>query len=240
MGDAGGSRSDIVGVTWILETASIEALIGEVVPDGTRVTIRFEPDGTAGGSAGCNSFAGSYSAGDDGSLTIEAGGMTQMACEEPLMRVEAAYVAALGEVGSFTVTDQGTGLLLEGAATPLAYLAEQPLPFEGTVWRVDGIAIGDDAVSSTIAGADAELVFENGRVSGTGGCNRITGGYTADGDALSFSAIASTKMLCEAAVMDQEAAIVAALEATASFSIEGTTLSLSDADGAFLLSLTGS
>lgn len=77
-------------------------------------------------------------------------------------------------------------------------------------------------------------------MSGTGGCNRITGGYTADGDALSFSAIASTKMLCEAAVMDQEAVIVAALEATASFSIEGTTLSLSDADGAFLLSLTGS
>ena len=101
-------------MTWILETASIEALIGEVVPDGTRVTIRFEPDGTAGGSAGCNSFAGSYSAGNDGSLTIEAGGMTQMACEEPLMRVEAASVAALGEVGSFTVTDQGTGLLLEG------------------------------------------------------------------------------------------------------------------------------
>ena len=227
-------------MTWILETASIEALIGEVVPDGTRVTIRFEPDGTAGGSAGCNSFAGSYSAGDDGSLTIEAGGMTQMACEEPLMRVDAAYVAALGEVGSFTVTDQGTGLLLEGAETTLAYLAEQPLPLEGTAWRVDGIAIGGDAVSSTIAGADAELVFEDGRVSGTGGCNHITGGYTADGDALSFSAIASTKMLCEAGVMDQEAVIVAALEATASFSIEGTTLSLSDADGAFLLSLTGS
>lgn len=227
-------------MTWILETASIEALIGEVVPDGTRVTIRFEPDGSAAGSAGCNSFGGSYSAGGDGSLTIEAGGMTQMACEEPLMRVEAAYVAALGDVGSFTVTDEGAELVLEGAETPLAYLAEQPLPLEGTAWRVDGVAIGGDAVSSTIAGADAELVFEDGRVSGTGGCNRITGGYTADGDALSFSAIATTKMLCEATVMDQEAAIIAALEATASSSIEGTTLSLSDADGAFLLSLTGS
>ncbi|HET6715104.1 MAG TPA: META domain-containing protein [Actinomycetota bacterium] len=226
-------------MTWILETASIEALIGEVVPDATRVTIRFEPDGSAGGSAGCNSFGGSYSAGDDGSLTIEAGGMTQMACEEPLMQVEAAYVAALGEVASFTVTDDGAGLLLEGTETPLAYLAEQPLPLEGTRWRVDGIAIGGDAVSSTIAGADADLIFKDARVSGTGGCNRLTGGYTTDGDALSFAEIAPTMKLCDPAVMDQEAAIIAALEATASSTIEGSTLSLSDADGGFLLSLTG-
>lgn len=239
-GEGDGSEPDIVGETWILETASIEALIGEVVPDETRVTIRFEPDGSAGGSAGCNSFGGSYSAGDDGSLTIDAGGMTQMACEEPLMRVEAAYVAALGEVGSFTVTDDGAGLLLEGTETPLPYLAEQPLPLEGTAWRVDGIALGGDAVSSTIADADAEMVFEDGRVSGTGGCNRLTGGYTTDGDALSFSEIASPKKLCEPAVMDQEAAIIAALGSAASSSIEGSTLSLFDADGGFLLSLTGS
>ncbi len=243
-GDGDGSESDIVGVTWILEAASIEALIGEVVPDETRVTIRFEPDGSAGGSAGCNSFGGSYSAGDDGSLTIEAGGMTQMACEEPLMQVETAYVAALGEVGSFTVTDEGAGLLLEGTETPLAYLAEQPLPLEGTAWAVDGIAIGNDAVSSTIAGTEANLVFDAGVVSGSAGCNTLKGSYSIDGDtlggAISFSEVATTKKLCEPDVMEQEQVILAALDAAASYTIAGSTMTLSDGDGTFLLSLVAS
>jgi len=232
----------IVGVTWILEAASTEALIDEVVPANARVTIRFEDDGTAGGSASCNNYGGSYTASADGAITIEAGGMTQLACEEPLMRLEAAYVAALGEVEAFEVIDEGDSLLLSGAETPLTYTAEQPVPLEGTAWRVDAIAIGNDAVSSTIAGAD--LAFDAGAVSGSTGCNTLNGSYSTDGDssagAISFSEIATTMMACEPDVAEQEQAILAALDAAESYEIAGSTMSLSDGDGAFLLSLVAS
>ncbi len=54
-------------------------------------------------------------------------------------------------------------------------------------------------VAQTTMGFDGE-----GRVSGSGGCNRYTGSYTyADGE-LAFGPLAGTKMMCPEAVMDQE------------------------------------
>lgn len=169
--------------------------------------------------------------------------MTQMACEEPLMQVEAAYTAVLGQVDAAEVTDEGAGLVLTGAETTLTYTAETPVALEGMRWRIDGIAIGNDAVSSTIAGADADITLEDGTFSGTTGCNRMNGGYEASGDpgegSIAFDdAIATTKMACEPDIARQEATILAALAATASYTIEGSSMTWSDADGAFLLSLT--
>jgi heat shock protein HslJ len=236
-----GDGPSIAGITWILELASAEALIDEVVPPEARATIRFEPDGTVGGSSGCNMFGGTYTVGDEGALSIEPGAMTEMACEDPLMRLEAGYVAALAAVDSSELVDEGEGLVLAGAETPLAYTAERPVALEGTRWQVNGIAIGGDAVSSTIAGTEADITLDAGALTGTAGCNRLTGSYSVDGGAsegsISFSDIATTRKLCEPDVMEQERQILAALEAAASYSIEGSTMSLSDDGGSFLLSL---
>lgn len=232
----------LTGVTWILEAGSAEALIGEVVPDTAVVSARFGDDGTVSGSAGCNIFGGSYSVADDGGLSIEPGAMTQMVCEEPLMQLEAAYVAALDEVRSFDVIDEGGGLLLTGGQTPLSYVAERQLPLEGTAWAIDGIAMGDDAVTSTIAGSQADLTFDAGAVSGSTGCNRLTGAYSVDAAAgsISFSSIATTRQGCEPEVAAQEQAILAALDEGASYTIDGSTMTLVDDGGSFLLSLDGS
>ena len=41
------------------------------------------------------------------------------------------------------------------------------------------------------------LVFdEGGRVSGSGGCNRLAGTYTASGEQLAFGPLATTRMAC--------------------------------------------
>jgi heat shock protein HslJ len=157
------------------------------------------------------------------------------------MQLEADYVAALGDVRSFEVIGEGDGLLLSGGQTPLSYVAQRQTPLEGTAWVVDGIAIGDDAVSSTVGGSEAELTFDSGRVSGSTGCNRLTGSYTVDvtEGPISFAQIATTKQLCEPDVAAQEQAILAAIDAAASYSIEGSTMTLSDAAGSFLLSFAG-
>ena len=43
-----------------------------------------------------------------------------------------------------------------------------------------------------------------GRVFGSGGCNRFTGSYTFEEGKLAFGPLAGTKMMCPEAVMDQE------------------------------------
>jgi heat shock protein HslJ len=97
-------------------------------------------------------------------------------------------------------------------------------------------------VSSTVAGTEVSLdLADDGRASGTAGCNRFSGGYEVDGDSLSFGPLAATKMFCgEDGVMEQEQRVFAALEATRSFTIDGSALTFVDEGGAMLLAFDGS
>lgn len=55
-------------------------------------------------------------------------------------------------------------------------------------------------------------IAADGRISGTGGCNRIAGKARVEGIRISFGPIVSTRMACSPAVMDQERKFLAALE----------------------------
>lgn len=228
-----GSGGQLEGITWIMDRSSVE-ILEEEAPAKARATIRFD-DGEIGGSAFCNLYGGTYEAGGD-ALRIEPGSMTMMGCEEPLMSMDSAFIGFLGSVISYQV--DGASLTLDGSDLRLTFSAEQPEPLVGTTWRVDGLVEGG-TVSSTIAGTEPSLLLDpDGTVAGDASCNRFSGTYTLDGDRLSFSGLATTKMACpESGVMEQEAAILLALEATASFEIEGERLSLLEADEELVLTL---
>jgi heat shock protein HslJ len=67
----------------------------------------------------------------------------------------------------------------------------------------------------------------DGEVSGADGCNRIHGRYATDGPALSFSALASTRMGCtQGEALAQ--AFAAALSITLSYELDSGVLSLFD------------
>jgi heat shock protein HslJ len=68
------------------------------------------------------------------------------------------------------------------------------------------------------------------RVSGSGGCNRITGTYQLDGQSLRFSQMASTMMACTSG-MDQERSYLRALEMVRTWKIKGRHLELYGEDG---------
>jgi len=73
------------------------------------------------------------------------------------------------------------------------------------------------------------------RVTGSGGCNRITGGYEASDGMLRFGRLAGTMMACPA--MDTETAFLRALEGTRRYRVLGRVLELLDDRGRLLVRL---
>jgi heat shock protein HslJ len=67
------------------------------------------------GASGCNRMTGGVALSGEG-LSLKPGGMTMMACEEPLMQFEAAYVERLGRVGQFDIDEAGRLVLMVDGA----------------------------------------------------------------------------------------------------------------------------
>ena len=68
--------------------------------------------------------------------------------------------------------------------------------------------------------------FSNGRVTGTGGCNRFNGGYKTTGSQIKIGLLASTFMACEEGIMTQEGRYLKALQAATRFQVSGENLEI--------------
>ena len=102
-----------------------------------------------------------------------------------------------------------------------------------TRWQL--VALGDKAVAvaDTQRAAHIILQADSKQLTGSGGCNRMFGGYELNGDAVRFSDVASTKMACPSG-MDIETAFLAALGKVAKWRVVGRQLELSDSTGMVL------
>lgn len=80
-----------------------------------------------------------------------------------------------------------------------------------------------------------EITFDIGknRFSGSGGCNRIMGYVTAEGDRLKFGRVASTLMACKNSELEKE--FLSALESTVNYKITGNQLMLANPDKVLLV-----
>jgi heat shock protein HslJ len=77
--------------------------------------------------------------------------------------------------------------------------------------------------AEAIAEKPATLAFDrDGRMSGTGGCNRLNAAYrlAANGQSFRVDGVESTRMMCDGAVMRQERALIAALQSADSVRID--------------------
>lgn len=95
---------------------------------------------------------------------------------------------------------------------------------------INGGGVIDRLQTTLTLGAD-------GKVSGTGGCNRYMGTATVKGDAITFGPMAGTRMACTPAVMDQENKFHAALETVRSWRVAQGKLFLRDESGNVVLRL---
>jgi uncharacterized lipoprotein YbaY len=101
-----------------------------------------------------------------------------------------------------------------------------PVPLTGTRWtlvELEGaaIALGADERAPHLA-----LDAQESRFAGSGGCNRLSGGFTLTGHSLRFDTPITTLMACSEAVMRREEAFVRALLRTTRYALNGSTLTL--------------
>lgn len=97
----------------------------------------------------------------------------------------------------------------------------------GADWRLSELS-GRAAIPTEVSHRPW-LRFEpdSGRVSGSGGCNRLTGPFTTDRGAIRFGALASTRMAClDEALSRQEDDFLTVLNSVNRFDVEGDTLLL--------------
>ncbi|BCP55392.1 hypothetical protein K32_40090 [Kaistia sp. 32K] len=125
------------------------------------------------------------------------------------------------------VSDKGANN--KGTASPSSPAAS----LKGTEWLAEDIGGNGvlDIVQSTLS------IEGDGKISGSGGCNRYFGTVTVKDGVLKVGPLGATQMACVPAQMDQERKFLDALSATRSFRIDGAKLTLLDAGGKPLVRL---
>ena len=96
-----GGTGELAGTSWTATSIDGVDTIAQARP-----TIRFAPDGTVGGSSGCNQFSGPYRI-DGETISIGQLASTQIGCDEERMAQEAAFLGALGGATTWSRTGAG-------------------------------------------------------------------------------------------------------------------------------------
>jgi heat shock protein HslJ/uncharacterized membrane protein len=213
-------------------TWRLSRLLGRALPavqERNAMTVSFK-GGRVHGFSGCNQFMGSYAL-EGGRLVLGRLGGTMMACPEPAMSLESHFLKALS--GAFDVAVAGDTLTLTPADGGEALQFERAAPprLEGVRWEVTGYNNGRQAVVGPKIGTRLTVKFQGGKVSGSSGCNRFRGAFTAEGSALNIGPLATTRKACEDAVMTQERDFLRALESATTWDLVRGMLDVHRADG---------
>jgi len=128
------------------------------------------------------------------------------------------------------VLTQGGGttadMMVMKRMTPPAARSDRPLT--DTQWRLVELhggpvkKVGEQPPPSLLLQSDGQ------RLTGSGGCNRMTGSYQLNGQSITFGKVASTMMACVDG-MEQETAFFKALDQTRAWKVQGDALELLDA-----------
>lgn len=209
-------------------------------PDGVDITLSFA-EGRAAGYAGCNRFGADYRI-DDDVVSFGPAMTTRMACDDDAMQAEAEFLARLADTAGFLLDDDTLALLDGDGAALLEFRAEGTVGLHGD-WIVNGLHF---PAREAIMSVNGELLvhFDDEGVSGFAGCNSFSGALDADGDSVRIGPLMSTRRFCGEdeesdgpSVMEQEAALLAALENSSTARLEGDRLILLRPDGGISVTL---
>ncbi len=205
------------------------------VPAGVNATLRID-GAKAGGKGGCNQWFADVAV-DGASIMFDQVGSTMMACPEPAMSIESAWLGYLPQIASWSITGGRLELADPNGAVLLAFAHSPTFALEGTDWRLTQVW-SQGALAPVPADVTATLSLAGGRASGSAGCAQLFGGYTLSGDALAFAGLMSGAMLCPEPQMSVQEAYLAVLGTVAAWQTDGATLQLLDASGQVVATFT--
>ncbi|MEV6387907.1 META domain-containing protein [Nocardia xishanensis] len=209
---------------------------GEPIPGGGPLSLRFA-DGKVIAYAGCNTISGAVTL-DDHVLRTEELASTLIGCPGEAADADRWVDTLLTSAPTWKL--DGDTLTLrndEQTVTLLDKKVAQPdKPLRGTTWVVNGLITPDAQIrSQAVVDAKPTLVIaEDGSVSGSAGCNRLTGTVTTepgqDGEKVTFR-LGATKMMCPPEVMEVETVVLRALDGTTTATIDADILTLRNQNG---------
>ncbi|MEV6559112.1 META domain-containing protein [Nocardia sp. NPDC051756] len=218
---------DLAGHTFL--STGVE---GTPIPGGGPLTLTFKDDRIAA-DAGCNSYSGAVTL-DDHKLRVSGLASTLMGCTGDRQGADEWLNGLLNSDPSWQL--DGAKLTLKSDNLTVTLLdkkvAVPDKPIKGTTWIVTALITTDAQIrSQTIDEVKPTLtIADDGSVTGTAGCNRMTGRATGSDAELTFQ-IATTKMLCPVEVMDVEQSVLKALDGKTTATVDANTLTLRNANG---------
>jgi len=257
----------LVGTTWQATVYNNGRGGAESIATGTEITAIFGADGTLSGSAGCNNYSTTYQVITSTMKISPAIAATMMMCPDPVMRQEAAYLAALPTVATYRIESNKLELrdakgALQASYTAKAAAAGQApavaagqaatktvtstavttgtLSLEGTSWKLASLLSAKGGAFPPLPGTEITALFQGGKVTGSAGCNSYSAPYKVAGDKLTITTpAATTRKACPQPTTDQETAYLTALGSVATYKIDGDKLELRNAAGNLVASYTG-
>jgi heat shock protein HslJ len=161
---------------------------------------------------------------------MQLGPMTAAACDEESLAPEMGQM--FGPAQSYVYEDDGDTVIFKFAAGgPWDYYRKAGSAGEltGVIWNLTELN-GESLIPTTHITAEFS---EDGRVSGSSGCNNYGAAFEVDGNNITIntSPAATTLMACPPPIMEQETAYLEALAAAKTFEFTEEELVLFDADG---------
>jgi heat shock protein HslJ len=233
--DPAPSAGMVVG-DWLLSGGTIAGAAAPVLDDH-RITLTITGSRISG-TAACNSYGGELVSGSDG-LHLENLAQTEMACEEPAMAAEAAFMSALARVRQ--IRRDGEELVARGEGVELRFTALAPPPtaeLVGTAWILDTILVGD--VASSPMGEPATLEFRaDGTFTGSTGCRSFSGQWVEQGDQIIAPSWEMDASECAADIRAQDDHVVSVIGDGFIPTIDGQLLTLVEPGGVGLVYRAG-
>ncbi|WP_051178701.1 META domain-containing protein [Nocardia concava] len=223
--NSGGSETpptSLMGHTYVSTAVS-----GTPIPGGGPLTLTFK-EGRVTAQAGCNTATGPV---DLQGNTLQVGEMatTLMACPGEVAGADGWQDGLLRSQPTWTLV--GDTLTLKGNGSTVTMLdrkvAHPDKPLTGTTWIVTALLRTDAVVhSKTLEEVRPALtITPDGKISGTAGCNTMTGSAQIEGDEVTFH-VATTRMMCDPQVMEVEQQVLQALDGKTKATIDSDELTL--------------
>ena len=222
-----GSGGQLDGTKWILRSYLVDSTL-TLVPDTEYADAEFDANRVSG-FGGCNRYDALYRAGGR-TLFITDPATTLMACVEPSMDFETAYLALLGQSRFYSARGNTLTIFGPTSQTLLVFDAAPENPLLGR-WVVDSYANAPGSIVAPLPGTELDVVFGIGNVAGSAGCNQFSGTYGTNGNVVRIGALATTRLACPDDVMAQETAFLEALQGAALIEARTDTVTLKDLNG---------